>query len=341
MNRSTRYFLVGSAFIIVLGLGTGLVATYSGNMPLGLLGRDDAQLGYIPADAAAVGYADVRAIMSSEFRQKVRQMLPSGEELAKIQQELGVDVEHDIDSVSAAYLGGASEKSGVVVVHGRFNDVQIETLATQHGAVASEYKGKRLLTMNPAAEAAGADGHQGEHATATVAFLEPGVLAMGQTSAVQRAIDAGGSGADIRKNAELTVLIDDMRGVGNAWFVGQVGALTDHTALPDEIAGHLSAINLVAMSVHVNGGVRGTIRAEARDDEAAGQLRDIAKGALAAAHLMAGQNPKMDAMLTSLQITGSGKTVGMNFSVPLELLDIINGIAAGRELGTGAMTIHK
>ena len=51
--------------------------------------------------------------------------------------------------------------------------------------------------------------------------------------------------------------------------------------------------------------------------------------------LVTGQNPKMDAMLNSLQITGTGKTVGLTFTVPAELLDMLNGAAAARQLGTG------
>ncbi len=114
MTRSTRYFLVGSALVITLGLGTGLLAYYNGNLPLGLSGRSaDVELAYLPADSAAVGFADVHAIMNSEFRQKLRQVLPTGEELGKFKDELGVDIERDIDTVSAAYLGGAHDSPRV------------------------------------------------------------------------------------------------------------------------------------------------------------------------------------------------------------------------------------
>src|ERR1700752_4505436 len=132
MSRSTRYFLVGSSLIVVLALGTGLVAYYNGNLPLSSRARN-ADLGDLPADSAAVAYADVRAIMSSEFRQKLRQVLPTGEELGKFRDELGVDIERDIDTVAAAYLANSqSTESGLVVVRGRFNEGQIEGLATQH-----------------------------------------------------------------------------------------------------------------------------------------------------------------------------------------------------------------
>jgi hypothetical protein len=99
---------------------------------------------------------------------------------------------------------------------------------------------------------------------------------------------------------------------------------------------------VVAASVHINGGLRGTLRADARDDKSAEQLRDVVKGALAAGRLMTGQNAKMEAMLNSLQITGTGRTVGLSFALPAELLDVINGAAAAHHLSTGdAQRIHK
>jgi hypothetical protein len=70
-----------------------LVAYYNGGLPIGFGRADDMQLGYLPADAAAVAHADVRTIMDSEFRQKLRQTMPAGEELAKFKEELGVDIE--------------------------------------------------------------------------------------------------------------------------------------------------------------------------------------------------------------------------------------------------------
>ena len=343
MTRGTRYFLVGSAVTLVLCLGTGLVAYYNGGLTLGLGGRaDDLQLAYLPADSAAVAHADVRMIMDSEFRQKLRQTLPAGEELAKFKDTLGVDLEKDIDTVTVGYMAAQpNEHHAVVVVRGRFNDGNIETLATQHGMTAGTYNGKRMLTM-VAREGQTADGQTPAFAAPTpaIAFLEPGVLALGDVATVKRAIDAGATGAEFKKNTELVAVINEVRGTGNAWFVGRLDSLVAQAAIPGEIASHLPAVNVVAASVHVNGGVRGTLRADARDDKAAEQLRDVVKGALAAGRLMTGSNPKIEVMLNSIQITGTGKTVGLNFMVPAELLDMINGLAAAHHLGDGK-AVHK
>lgn len=331
MSKRTRLFLIGSAVVIALGLGTGLVAYYNGGLPG--MRQADVELTYLPANAVAVGYADVRSIMTSEFRQKLRQVLPTGEEKEKIQAQLGLDLEKDIDTVTAAYMGGGRSpmEGAVVVVRGRFNEAQIEALAVQHGATVGDYNGKRIVTMT---HERSAEGHMAtsEHASGGVAFLEPGVLAFGEVSALKQAIDAGASGNDIRKNAELMDVVKDLQGTGNAWFVGKFDALTGHPELPQQVRDHLPAVNLFAVSAHINGGVRGALRADARDEKAAEQLRDVVRGALAAGRLVSGENKQIEAMLNTLQITGSGKTVGLTFSLPAEFFDVLNGIAAAKGL---------
>ena len=325
MNQRTRRFLIGSAAVILLGLGTGLVAYYNGGLPM-RLGTQDAELNYMPLNSAAVGYADVRSIMTSEFRQKLREVLPTGEEKNRIQAEFGVDIENDIDTVSAAYLGGATAKQVVVVVRGRFNTATIEAKATEHGAVAEEYKGKKMLVFSGSPN--------GEHATGGVAFLEAGTIALGEANAIRAAIDAAESGQDVRKNAEIMKIVNDVRGTGNAWFVGKFDAIAPTEALPEELKARIPALNTFAVSAHVNGGLSGAVRAEARDETAAQQLRDVVRGALAAGQLLAADNPKVDAVLKSLQITGSGNTVGVTFTLPAGFLDVLKSIAAAQATGS-------
>jgi hypothetical protein len=180
----------------------------------------------------------------------------------------------------------------------------------------------------------------GHHPSAGVAFLEQGVVAFGEASALKLAIDSAETGDDIRKNADLMAVVNDVRGSGNAWFVGKFDAITGN-AMPQVVVDHLPPIDLFAVSVHVNGGVRGALRADARDEKAAEQLRDVVRGAVAAGQLMAGKNKQMDAMLSSLQITGSGKTVGVTFSLPVEFLDVLNGIAAAQGLSHGSEAVIK
>jgi hypothetical protein len=335
MTSRTRSFLVGSSLVVLLGLGTGLVAYYGGVLPAATTSAPS-EFAYLPVDTTAVAFADVRAIMSSDFSQRIRQMLPTGEEKAKLQDELGLDIEHDIDSVVAGFLGSDPTKAqALAIVRGRFNDGLIETRATAHGAAAETYRDKRLLVLkgNPAEgtpEVAGAP-------AAAVAFLEPGLIAIGEAGSVRRAIDAGSTKENALANAELMAFVNDLQGTGNAWAVGRTDKLSDssNSALPDEIRSHLPAVQWVAASAHINGGVSGMLRADARDDQAAAQLRDVIRGGLAAGRLVSGSDKRLEALLNSVQLAGTGKTVSVSFSLPAELLDILNGAAAMHGLTSG------
>ena len=87
-----------------MGLCTGLLAYYGGLPTLASpreAGPDE--LKYVPATAAVVAYANVRDVMNSEFRQKLRQVLPDHDQKGQeeFERETGINVEQDIDYVLA------------------------------------------------------------------------------------------------------------------------------------------------------------------------------------------------------------------------------------------------
>ena len=67
------------------------------------------------------------------------------------------------------------------------------------------------------------------------------------------------------------------------------------------------------MSSHIDGGLRGTLRAEARDEAAANNLRDVVRGFMALAKMQTASKPELQAMLQSLELGGTGKTVSLSF----------------------------
>jgi hypothetical protein len=148
MTKSTRYFMAGSGAVLAAGLCTGLIAYYGGGFASVGAASLPQELAYVPADAAIVAYADVRGIMDSELRQRLKAVVPIPE---KGQQEFfektGIDIEHDIDYVVAAVTPGADWDTSGLVAHGRFNDVKLESLAREHGAQVQEHRGKRLLVL--------------------------------------------------------------------------------------------------------------------------------------------------------------------------------------------------
>jgi hypothetical protein len=329
MSRRTRNFLIGSSLVLVVGLCTGLVAYYNGGIP-GLAASAPDDFAYMPADSSAIAYADVRAIMNSEFRRKLKQALPTGEEQEKLKAETGIDIERDIDTVVAAFSGDRPE-GAVVLVRGRFNDGDIESRARQHGAVVEQYNGKRLVLMrHERRQGVEADGRDAGRSTGGLAFLEPGLIALGEADAIKRAIDARASKNSVTANAEMMKFVESVQMGSNAWVVGRFDAISNSPQMPEEIKSRMPAVQWFAVSANVNGGLSGTLRAETRDEKAGDDLRAIVNGALAAGRMMGGQDPKAQQMLNSLQVQGTGKTVSVAFTVPPDVLDILGGIAAAK-----------
>lgn len=329
MNKRTRYFMVGSTAIVVLGLCTGLVAFYSGGLSLTSSSRGPSEMAYLPADAAMVGYANVREVMNSEFRQKMIAVIPSGEERDEFQRQTGIDIEHDIDSVLAASTVGEPDKHGLVIVRGRFNDGQIEGVIRSHGGTTEQYNGVRIVVAKP-----GDITHDdmprdvAKHtAPMALAFLDTGLLAVGSEVAVKAAIDAKVSGNNATTNDELMKYINEIQTGQSAWGVGRFDAIKGSPDMPDQLKQHLPAVQWFAVSTRINGGVSGTLRAEAADDVSAENLRDVVRGGLAMGRLFSGNDPRVQLMMDSLQMSGTGKTVALSFSVSPEMIDALKTMA--------------
>ncbi|HYT74540.1 MAG TPA: hypothetical protein VEL79_07320 [Vicinamibacterales bacterium] len=332
MTKKTRYFMAGSAAILVAGLCTGLVAYYGGGFPsLSASRSGPSELSYVPADATVVAFANVREIMDSQLRQRLKQVLPQENGQKEFQDHTGIDIEHDIDYVIAAMTtpgasGLPNNTNGLVVARGRFNTTQLETLARDHGGVVEDYKGKHLIKVGDAKvehpDLGMPEGHSGGHA-GMLAFLEPGLVGIGSEAAIKGAIDAQLSAHSITSNNDMMELVADIDRGNNAWAVGRFDAIASQAKLPTEVSSRLPALKTFAVMSHIDGGVSGSFRAEARDDQSAENLRQVIQGFLAMGRMTSANDPKATAMLNSLQLSGTGKTVALSFAIPSEVLDMI------------------
>lgn len=319
MTNRIRYFMIGSTLIVTLGIGTGLVAFYNGELPMLSRRVGPAELAYVPADATGLAYANVREIMNSEFRQRLRQILPTGEGKDELLTETGIDIEHDIDAVVAASLVGDKSSQALVIVRGRFDEGRIEALIRQHNGTVEDYKGHRLLNPGAASPNAGGNGP-------CITFIETGLAALGETAAVKQAIDAAQSHENVTTNSALMKYVSQLDEPQNsAWAVGSFDAVQKQANLPEQVRNSLPAVQWFAVSAHVDGGVSGRLRAEASDDKAAENLRAVVNGAIAAARLVGGKDAKLDALVSSLQLGGTGKNVELGFAVSAQMLDVITG----------------
>ena len=329
MTKKTRYFLTGSAAVLATGLCTGLVAYYGGGFQALSASTGPNELDYIPADAAVVAFADVRSIMDSELRQRFKQAVPmpmNEEGRQEVLEKTGIDIEKDIDYVVAAVSPPSAElkPSGVVVARGRFDAVKLEGFAREHGAQVQEYKGTRLLVLEHPTAQVNPDGTAAvSQGVGVLAFLEPGLVAIGDFASVQRAIDAHASAQTIRSNSEMMDLVADIERTNNAWAVGRFDLIQAQAKLPEQIARQIPPVKWFAAAGHINGGVSAQLRAEANDEQAAENLRGVVNGVISLARLQSQNDPKVASLVSSLQLTGTGKTVQLSFTVPAEIFELM------------------
>lgn len=324
MTARTRYFFVGAALVLVMGLGIGTVAYYGGvSGGLFAAGPGPDELKYVPRDAAVVAYANVQDVMRSELRQRLVKLHDAGEEDGRqqFQRETGIDIERDIDYVVAGMMAKEGEGNGpnaLILARGRFDATRIEALAREHGGTVEQYKGKRILS------AIGRKGHDAADGEARMAlsFIEPGLAVMGDATLVRRAIDTGGKGTSVTDNAELMKLVGEM-GSGSMWAVGRFDSLASRAKLPSEVSGRIPPISLFGASGHINGGIQAMLKAETQSEEAATNLRDIIRGFTALAKMSTGSKPELQALWPEIELGGTGKTVTLSFSVSSALLDAL------------------
>lgn len=318
MTAKTRYFVVGSLLTLGVGLGVGLAAYATGFTTSALIrqgGPDELQ--FVPSNAALVAYADVHDIMLSELRQKVRAVVPMKEDgQHEFQDKTGINIETDIDHVVVAVVPSSNTQppdSAIVLARGRFDQVKIEALMREHGAQVEDYRGTRLVVAPAEAN--------GNH-NVSVAFIEPGLVALGSHALIRGAVDLKSGGASVSTNEEMMALIRDLDS-GNAWAVGRFDALTSQARLPENLVSKIPAINLFSAAAQIDSGIRTRLRVETRDEAAANSLRDVVRGFVALAKLQTSNRPEITNLVDSLELGGTGKTVSLAVDLPSSTLDAL------------------
>jgi hypothetical protein len=319
-----------SGAILAIGLGTGLVASYMG-LPVSVFSSaaGPEELQYVPADAAVVAYANVRDVMSSEFRQRFKQLEPTQDQKNEFEEKTGLDFERDVDTVVAAVMpkdGMANNPEGafLILARARHDAARLEALALEHGAQVIDYQGKRILTHHDAADT----GDPNQHDMA-FGFVEADLVAFGSLGSVKASIDARRENRNVVSNNDMMKLVNEIENA-NAWAVGRFDAIADKAGLPTEVKNAIPQISWFSAAGHINGGVSGNFKAEAKDEATAKNLRDIMAGFLAMAKMQAGNKPGMQQLADSLVISGEGNTVALAFTIPSEVLDILEGLAKSR-----------
>ena len=318
MTHQTRYFVLGASGLLVVGLVTGLFAYVNRGAALAVSVTERDELAYVPSNASIVAYANVREVMLSDFRERIRQIAPDDVGQAELEQQLGLNIERDIDHVVAFLAPGPDDGrlAGLVLFRGRFDTTRLEAVARGGGATVSEYAGTRVVSIDA-----------GDVGALAMAFMEPGLVAVGDLGTVHQALDRGSAGADLTSNEQMMGLLERVDRGSNAWAVGRFGDLSSLGFLPDEVSAQIPAVTAFAVSGRVNGGLSGSVTIEGRDEAAGQNLRDVFRGFLALATMQTTGRPELEAMLGSLQLSGTGTLATLSFWLPSEALDFIFSLA--------------
>ncbi|HJN47070.1 MAG: hypothetical protein QGI10_09035 [Vicinamibacterales bacterium] len=313
MTRQTRYFVLGMSGLLVVGLCTGLFAYFNNGEALALSVAEPVEFAHVPPNASIVAYANVREVMLSDFRERIRQIAPDGVGQAELEQQLGLNIENDIDHVLAFLAPGRNERpAGLVLFRGRFDTTRLEAVARNGGATVSDYADTRVVSIDA-----------GDAGALAMAFMEPGLVAVGDLATVHQAVDRGSTGVDITSNEQMMGLLEQVDSGSNAWAVGRFGDLSALGILPDEVSVQMPAVTAFVVDGRVNGGFSGSVTIEGRDEQAGQNLRDVLRGFLALAKMQTTGRPELQLMLDSLQLSGTGTIATMSFLIPSEALDLI------------------
>lgn len=329
MNTRTRYFVITSLLVLTVGLGAGLVAYYTGftTSAFSQQGGPD-ELKFVPANASFVAYADVQHIMTSGLRQKLRAVMPEKENgQREFQEHTGINIETDIDRVVAFLaprLEAAAKFPGsmMVLARGRFDVVKIEALMRENGATVEDYKGKRLVVANE---------HDGQP-TLSLAFLEPGLIAVGTNQLVHSAVDLRDGGPSILTNDAMMGRIQSLDS-GHAWVTGRFEEFSRQAPIPSEIRDKLPPLTWFSASARIDEGIGAVVQAETRDEESANSLRDVIRGGMALARLQGASRPEFQGLVQSVQLGGTGNNVSLSFDLPVQLLDALGTLASQHHRG--------
>lgn len=331
MSHKTRYFVAISGAILAIGLGTGLVASYMG-LPVSVFSSaaGPEELQYVPADAAVVAYANVRDVMNSALRQRFKEIGPSQDEKNEFEEKTGLNLEQDVDTIVAAVMpkdGMAHNPAGafLILARARYDAARLEALAVEHGAEVTDYQGKRLITHHD-----GGNANDTEDDDMAFGFVEADLVAFGSLTSVKASIDARRENRNVVSNNDMMKLVNEIENA-NAWAVGRFDAIAAKAGLPAEIQNAIPSISWFSAAGHVNGGLSGSFKAQAKDEDTARNLRDMMTGFLAMARMQAGNKPALQQLADSLVISGEGNTVALAFSIPTEVIDLLEGMAKGRK----------
>jgi hypothetical protein len=274
---------------------------------------------YLPADSQAVFGMNVQSFISSPVYAKLMQQHEQevGKDLAEFIATTGVDPRRDVDYVIGAARRSQSKDGGVVIAVGRFNPAAIaDFIATKGNPIKLDYKGATVLMLPEGKDARLEKG---------IAFLSNSEIAMGDLESLHAVIDVRSGAPGVDTNAALSLLLAKLNPQEMFWFAGDATSVLSHAPANTPFMPTLATIQSVFGSLNVTSTIVGRLTVAAKDDTAAGQLADFARGLVALGNLASGQNPDMAELVRGVQITQRANEFDVTVTIPFDLLERLHG----------------
>jgi len=270
---------------------------------------DPQLLNLVMPDAAVLAGVNVDQAKTSTFGQFVISQVQTSD-IQKLAAATGFDPTRDVHEVLAA-TGPAGSKTGLALARGTFNPAQIAAAAAAKGGTTTEtYGGITIL--------------EDQKQTHGVAFLNSTIAIAGDVASVKAAIDRQKTPSSLP--ASVLVQINQWSTTEDAWVISTVPPGTLHPASstpsipgvgPGAAANSaLQTIQAAAGGVKFGDNVVVTAQATSDNAQDAENLANTVKLLAAVAQMQAQNNPALQTLVKSLQVTNTGSIVNISFSMP-------------------------
>jgi hypothetical protein len=313
MNKS-RWVVFLTLLLTSLTISLALVNLYPGHLQrANALALPDA-ISYLPKDSNFVLYADLHKFFNSpayvKFEQKQKPDYFKG--LNEFIDKTGIDPRKDLATilVGAQVPGGP----GAVLLKGNFDKAKILSVLEEAKKTTATYNYKGLDVVSFQEPSHGK--------MAALAFLDSGMLAIGDQKRVESYIDVKlGHTSSLYDNKEFMDLIGQASTGDMLWLVGAADSLLSQTPLMSNLKGKAPRVKNVIASVNLDQMISANIKGVCADERSAKDLGDLLRGGLAMARLSVGGNADVMSLLEGVRVDDGPDQVRLSVRIPLDLLD--------------------
>jgi hypothetical protein len=269
---------------------------------------DQQLLPLVMPDAAVLAGVNVTQAKTSAFGQFVLSQVQNSD-IQKLAALTGFDPTRDVVEVLAA-TGPAGSKTALALARGTFNPALIAAAAAAKGGTTETYGGFTII--------------EDPKQTHGLTFLKSDIAVAGDVASVKAAIDRWNHPSSSSLPSGVTVQVNNLS-ANDAWVISTVPPSTLHPSSSTPSipgvgpgAANTALQNIQAAAGGVKFGDPVVVTAQATSDNAqdAQTLGDTVKLLAAVAQMQAQNNPALQALVQSLNVSYSGPTVTVTFSVP-------------------------